>query len=111
MNLEKKHISTKQRIGHLDDADVFHIATSGGLHMVVAVQKDKGTYRTLGAGPHIGIARFLAEKAEPNMVVDKLLKSDSLSIHEMAEYLPDARVLTRKLQGEYPGQWQTLFGK
>lgn len=104
MNLELKHISSKTKIGHLDNSDVFHVATTGGLHLMIAVPKGGkgGSYRTLGAGPHVGIAKFLAEKAEPRLVISDLHKSEDLTMAEIAANLPLARRITATFQATDP---------
>lgn len=103
MRLDERHIAAKNRVGRLGDDDVYHVATTGGLHLMIAVNKvKKGAYRTLGAGPHVGIARFLAEKAEPSMVVDELAKSEELPATVMAAHLPLARRLTETFRRSDP---------
>lgn len=103
MKLDEKHIATKRRIGHVGDEDVYHVATTGGLHLMISVNRTKkGAYRTLGAGPHVGIAQFLAEKTEPRMVVDSLEKSESLPATVMAAHLPLARRITEAFRRTDP---------
>jgi len=103
MQIDERHIATRRKIGHLGDDDVYHVATTGGLHLMIAVNKAKrGSYRTLGAGPHVGLARFIAEKAEPQMVVDELAKSEALPATVMAAHLPLARQLTATFQRTDP---------
>ena len=103
MQLDERHIAKKRRIGHVGDDDVYHVATTGGLHLMIAVNKTKkGSYKTLGAGPHEGIARFLAEKNEPQMVVDELAKSEPLPATVMAAHLPLARRITEAFRRSDP---------
>lgn len=103
MNLDKEHIATKKKIGRLKSSDVWHIATTGGLHLVVALDAHgKGAYRTLGVGPHSGMARFIAEKAEPDLIIDSLAKSEVLPATLMAAQLPLARRLTAAFQASDP---------
>lgn len=70
------HIASKKRIGTLDGAPVVELMTTGGLFMVC--MNKNGSVETLGTGPHRGVARFLAKKREPRLVVTELSKSDWL---------------------------------
>jgi hypothetical protein len=72
----EKHIANKKRIGTLDGKPVIELMTTGGLYMVV--MNKNGNVETLGTGPHRAVARFLAKKREPNLVVTELSKSDWL---------------------------------
>jgi hypothetical protein len=72
----EKHIASKKRIGTLDGKPVVELLTTGGLYMVV--MNKNGTVETLGTGPHRAVARFIAKKREPLLVVTELSKSDWL---------------------------------
>lgn len=82
MDVTASEIVYKKKIGDSNSGPVLEVATKGGWHMVV-VGKGK-TFETIGVGPHRGVARFIAQKKEPSMVLDALEKSDiSLEIPPM----------------------------
>lgn len=74
MDVTPNEIVYKKKIGNSNAGPVLEVATKGGWHMVV-VGKGK-TFETIGVGPHRGVARFIAQKKEPSMVLDALEKSD-----------------------------------
>lgn len=81
MDIAPAEIAHKQKIGVSKDGPVLEIATKGGYHMVVV--KRGNTFETLGVGPHRGVARYIAQKKEPSMVLHEFEKSESLFIPEL----------------------------
>jgi len=79
-------ISSRKQIGALNGAPVFELMTSGGYHIVVAIKKDK--IDQLGVGPRRAVARFLARKANPELVINALAKSEQLDIADFEHVLP-----------------------
>jgi hypothetical protein len=96
MNISKNQVQYRKRIGHIGSKAVMEIGTIGGLK-VVAVQESGGQLKTLGAGSHRGLARFLAKKAEPTLEIDLLEKSDDGDIRDFADLLPFWEAVTAKL--------------
>jgi hypothetical protein len=76
VDIQEKHIQTKKRIGTLRGQPVVEVLTKGGFYLVVT-QKN-GALLTLGTGPHRAVARYIAQKREPDMTVMELSKSDHL---------------------------------
>lgn len=74
--LTEAHIASKRRIGTLEGKPVVELMTSGGLYLVVTNKSDG--MEVCGSGPHRAVARFLAKKKEPNIVITELSKSDWL---------------------------------
>jgi len=66
MRLDKNQIQKREVIGKLNGRDVILITTHGGLSLVAASKN--GQLVTLGAGPHPGVSRWLAEKKEPDII-------------------------------------------
>lgn len=89
-------VSHKRQIGKLGSDPVWEIATIGGLHLVVAMRKGKA--ETLGIGPHRAVARFLAEKREPTLVIHELAKSDYVDPKYFAHLVDDYGQLTLRLR-------------
>lgn len=58
--LEKKHIKSKKVIGKTEGNDVHLITTFGGLQIIMLMKNNKA--EILGAGAHVGHAKFEAEK-------------------------------------------------
>lgn len=88
----EKHIASKKRIGTLDNKPVVELVTTGGLYMVV--MNKNGQVETLGTGPHRAVARFLAKKREPSLVVTELSKSDWLDEASILSVAPKYEALT-----------------
>ena len=98
LELEPRQISSHTKVGKVGDDSVFHICTKGGLHVYARLTGKK--VHVLGAGQHQALARHLARKEEPRMVLTELQKSEEpLMAHEMASGLPIAREITRLLRG------------
>jgi hypothetical protein len=78
MNIEPKHIASKRRIGTCKGQPVVEILLKGGLHLVTTLQGGKP--KTIGAGPHRAVARWMAEKNEPECAIEELSKDEQVSI-------------------------------
>jgi hypothetical protein len=90
----EQHIATKKRIGTLDGKPVVELMTTGGLYMVV--MNKAGVVETLGTGPHRAVARFIAKKREPKLVVTELSKSDWLDEVSILSVAPKYEALTER---------------
>ena len=77
MNVEMKHIASRKRIGTLHGQPVTEVLLKGGLHLVTAVKEGKP--RVIGAGPHRAVARWIAEKNEPDVQITELSKDEQVS--------------------------------
>ena len=97
MNIEKKHLAgPPKKIGHLDGAPVFHVATLGGLH-IVSVNRH-GKSEVLGVGSHPGIAKHLSAKKEKSLVFTELNKSDNLAVLDFPDLLEKYEQLTDQMR-------------
>jgi len=94
MQIPQNQISYKKEIGHSDGAKVFEIGTIGGLHLIIMAKGSE--YTTAGAGPHRGIARFIAKKKHPGMQFTALEKSEDADPSTFQDLLPAYEALTDK---------------
>lgn len=96
MKITPNDIASKKVIGKLRDKNVTELVTTGGLHIVAT--DNGGDIKILGTGPHRAIARYLAEKSEPDLVIHELSKSDALDLVTIMRELPKWEAYTRRLQ-------------
>jgi hypothetical protein len=76
MELKRVHIKKQEVIGTLNGRDVILVETHGGLAMVAAHKG--GRLVTIGCGPLASVAKFLAEKREPDIQwSEQIMKSES----------------------------------
>ena len=87
LNVTAKDIASKKKIGLLNGHGVVEVVLKGGLHLIVTKQGDAKT-SILGTGPHRAVARFIAEKNEPDLQWTEMSKSDHLDVHALASVLP-----------------------
>lgn len=101
MNIELKHIASKKRIGTRKTGEpVVEILLKGGLHLVTTLQNGKP--KTIGAGPHRAVARWMAEKNDPDISIDELSKDEQVSAAGYAS-----------VEAEYQGyveRWNSMPG-
>jgi hypothetical protein len=76
MEITPQEILYKKRIGDSSEGPVVEVATKGGYYLVVATN-GKGI-EMLGVGPHRGVARFIAKKKSPSLVLHALEKSEDI---------------------------------
>jgi hypothetical protein len=76
--IDEKQIKSKDRIGTLDGEPVLLYKTHGGFNLVVGKKNGKNT--TFGTGPHPGLAKFIAKKNAPGIVMLSMAKSEEDSI-------------------------------
>lgn len=99
MRIEEKQILYRRTIGHLGKSAVIEIGTIGGLK-VVGVQEKTGKIKTLGAGSHRAVARYLAQKAEPTMQISALEKSEDAHYADFRDLLPFWQEVVDRLNAE-----------
>jgi hypothetical protein len=87
MDITPEHIAYKKRVGRIGHSPVIELATTGGLHLIVAARGGKS--EVLGAGPHRAVARFIAKKKEPDIMWTELSKSDWVPVEHFADILPE----------------------
>lgn len=91
MDLKAEHIKGKpKKVGHVGNASVFHVETTGGYHMMIATRNGKTD--TLGVGPHPVIAKHIAKKREKaagrEISFTELNKSDDVPYEAYSQFLP-----------------------
>jgi hypothetical protein len=76
--IDEKQVKSRTRIGTLDGEPVELVKCFGGFNLVVTKKNGKRT--TLGTGPHPGLAKFIARKNAPSMVMLEMSKSEEDTI-------------------------------
>lgn len=100
MHLEPRQIASKKIVGKRGNYPVWAIATIGGLHMVVGVNKGKA--ETLAVSSHPGLSKYMAKKRDPELEWTELSKSEDIDPKHFQKQLPIYESLTeqfRKRQG------------
>lgn len=85
LDITPEQVATREQVGRIAGDPVFALGLKGGLHMVVRVKKTARKTETLGAGPHPAVARFIAEKEHPSLVLEKSLRKSETDRSVMAE--------------------------
>jgi hypothetical protein len=102
MDISESQIEFKKKVGHSKGEPVYHLKTTGGLHLIAKVFKS-GKNEILAMGPHRGVARHIASKYDPDVSWTELSKADHFTVDEFEHLLPEYVALTeqaRKTQGE-----------
>lgn len=96
MEITEKQLAWKKKIGRVGSNPVWEMATTGGLHLI-AVNKS-GKTEILGTGPHRAVARHIARKHCPEMVITDLNKADHVEIDHFKFCLPQYMKLTDRFR-------------
>jgi hypothetical protein len=96
MELTQEQIESVDPIGQLDDKKVYRVVTKGGLNLVV-INKNAKT-KILGAAPHKALAKYIAEKEEPEIQWTELAKSEPLDQSVIDAHYPRWSEFTKELQ-------------
>jgi hypothetical protein len=96
MQIDQKHLARKKQVGSLKGKPVFHLETTGGLS--VYVSGAGGNFQVISSGPHPGVARYMAEKREPDIQLTELSKSEYVEPYLFLGILPEYEKLTDQLQ-------------
>lgn len=95
MQIPQNEVVSTKKIGHLGSNPVYAISTVGGLHLIMT--KRAGVTSVLSAGSHMAIARHIARKKEPNLVIDELSKADYIPEEYFVDLVPEFEQLTDDL--------------
>jgi hypothetical protein len=87
MQIRRQDIKSKDKIGTLKGRPVFEIACKGGYHVICSPNGPRIDY--LGAGPHRAVARFIAKKTAPDLVINELSKGDWVDPEAYMHLVPD----------------------
>lgn len=93
MIIPETQIILKKKVGHSQGKPVTYIKTAGGLHLIV---NSRGV--VLSTGPHVGVARHLAQKFDKDLNWTELSKSDHVDSSYFEHLLPEYEQLTRDLR-------------
>jgi hypothetical protein len=74
INIEEKHVKLRKRVGTWHGSPVTLVTTHGGFNIVAV--KDGDRMKTLGTGPHPGMAKLIARKLNPDLELTELSKAD-----------------------------------
>lgn len=74
-----------RKIGNKGGKPIFELFTKGGLAIVIE-KSDSGT-KILGAAPHRAIARHMAMKSDPDILIEEFSKSDEQMIIQAGEQI------------------------
>lgn len=78
IDVKPHHIASKRRIGSRKTGEpVVEILLKGGLHLITTLENGKP--KTIGAGPHRAVARWMAEKNDPDITIEELSKSEEIT--------------------------------
>lgn len=97
MILPANEVAFKRRVGRLNGRSVYHIRSIGGLNLIAAYNMD-GSTETLGAGSHQSVAKYIAKKDNPDLVIDVLEKSQEASYEDFASVVPFWEQVTKNLK-------------
>lgn len=95
MQLSRKHVAEQRKVGKKGGRDVYHVATTGGLHFFAAM-KSGGDLETLSVGPHVAVARFIARRDHQDLELDEMAKAEEPSVRAMAHQIPVAERMTQE---------------
>lgn len=97
MEITEKQLQGKpKQVGTWNGKKVLHIATKGGLHMIVA--PNGAGWETLGAGPHVAVSKHIAGKKHDDIVWTGLSKADWVDPDCYLVLLPKYEALTEALR-------------
>jgi hypothetical protein len=97
MKISNNEIAFRKKVGKSGAADVFHIKTIGGLHLMVK-NKTSGGSEVLGSGPHRAVARHLADQYDSGVSWTELSKGEHYDIADFQHILPKYQELTEQLR-------------
>jgi hypothetical protein len=97
MDVTPQHVSYRKQIGLFKGNPVFEVATTGGFHIIVG-RKD-GCTHTFGTGSHRAIARHIAKKREPDLLITEMSKADFVDPRAYQHLLPQYEELTDRFNG------------
>jgi len=94
--IERKQIKKSVRIGTLENEPVTMFTTWGGFNLVMG--KKGGKKVTLGTGPHPGLAKIIAKKNAPEMVMTEMSKSEVESLSKNEALIAKYEAVTKIFQ-------------
>jgi hypothetical protein len=95
MKIESKDLALRKRVGTLRGRAIIYLMTKGGLHLIIS--DDEQGPEILGAGPHPAVARYIAQKREPEILFRDLEKSEEINEETLQFVLPKYEKLTEQL--------------
>jgi hypothetical protein len=97
IKITKDQLKKIKKIGQSKDGEVFHLLGKGG-HNFIVLKTENGS-KLLATAPHIGLAKFIAQKNQEDVVFDELSKSGDFEIYR--HLVPVYEVLTQKMADKF----------
>lgn len=94
MQIDAKQLAYKKQVGTLKNKPVWELATKGGLHVYVTADGAGGNAKVLSTGPVRAVARYIAEKREPDLVLNELSKSEEMDPYTFLSVVPQYEAIT-----------------
>lgn len=94
MQLQAKHLASKKQVGTLKGKPVFHLETTGGLNLFITADGAGGNAKVLSTGPVRAVARYIAEKREPDLILNELSKSEEMDPYTFLSVVPQYEAIT-----------------
>lgn len=95
MNIRPQEIDYKKKIGTLKGNPVIEIGLKGGYHLICSTKGNEIEY--LGAGPHRAVARHIAKKRSPDLMITELSKGDYVEPSHFEHLVPHYEAMTESL--------------
>lgn len=94
MQIDAKQLAYKKQVGTLKSKPVWELATKGGLHMLISADGAGGNAKVLSTGPVRAVARYIAEKREPDLILNELSKSEEMDPYTFLSVVPQYEAIT-----------------
>ena len=102
LQITQAHIKGAPKlIGHLEGCPVFLLTTKGGFNVILARMANGA--KALATAPHPGIAKAMATRGYPDLVLDELSKSEAVNPAHFEHLLPVWQKITDELNAQLEG--------
>ena len=95
LQIRPQEIESRKIVGHLDGNDVYQIGLKGGLFVIATMRGLR--MEVIGTGPHHVVAKSVARKLHPHLVITELLKSEEMPEAHFSRIVPYYMDLTGQL--------------
>ena len=102
LSVQPQEISKKKQIGHLDESPVYQLDLKGGLYVIIKA-KEGGSVELLGSGAHHLVAKAVAKKIHPRLVITELMKSEGIEPSHFERLVPYYVNMTNELNKRLNG--------
>lgn len=102
LNIQPQEVQNKRVVGTLDGKDVYQIGLKGGL-FILARTDGVAKLEIIGSGAHAAVAKYIAKKLHPRLIITELLKSEGVQEAHYISQVPFYVDLTKKLNSALNG--------